>query len=359
MAEILDFKCPNCGGAVRFDSSSQRMKCPYCDASFDVDELKSYEEEKQSGGQDRMEWDTSSGPKWEDDETENMAVYSCNSCGGEIIGDKSMGAASCPYCGSPVVIAGQFSGDLRPDYIIPFKLDKDQAVASLKKHLTGKKLLPKIFKSQNHIEEVKGVYVPFWLFQCEADARMTYRATRLRHWSDSKYRYTETSVYRVMREGSINFERVPVNGSSKMPDDLMESVEPFDWKESAEFSPGYLAGYLADRYDVTAEKSRERANARVKTSTSDAFRETVSGYSSVTPEGGSVRLSEGKVRYALYPVWVLNTTWKGQKYLFAMNGQTGKFVGNLPVDRGAYWRWFTGLTAVIGAAAYGLVWLLH
>ena len=254
---------------------------------------------------------------------------------------------------------GQFSGALKPDLVIPFKLDKKAAKAGLTKHLTGKRFLPKIFKDQNHIDEIKGIYVPFWLFDTDVDAQVRYRATKIRTWSDSDYNYTETSHFMVHRGGSVGFEHVPVDGSSKMADDLMESIEPYDFSEALDFQTAYLAGYLADKYDVTAEESIERANQRVKRSTEEAFAGTVQGYSTVTAENSSVQFHGGKARYALYPVWLLNTTWNGNQYTFAMNGQTGKFVGDLPVDKVAASLWTIMLAAIFAAVTYGGAWLLH
>ena len=238
-------------------------------------------------------------------------------------------------------------------------LDKKAAKEGLKKHLTGKRLLPKIFKDQNHIDEIKGIYVPFWLFDADAEADIRYKGTTVRTWSDSDYNYTQTSYYSILRGGRIGFERVPVDGSSKMEDDLMESIEPFDFSSAVDFQTAYLSGYLADRYDVNADDSIGRANERVKHSTEDAFASTVSGYTTVMAENTNVRLSGGKVKYALYPVWLLNTTWNGNKYTFAMNGQTGKFVGDLPVDKSAEAKWTLLLTAIYGVATYAVVWLLH
>ena len=218
-----------------------------------------------------------------------------------------------------------------------------------------------MFKDQNHIDEIKGIYVPFWLFDADADANIRYKATKLRSWSDSRFNYSETTYYSVTRAGSISFNSVPVDGSSKMPDELMESIEPFDVTEAVPFQTAYLAGYLADKYDVSSEDTIARANERIKTSTESAFAATVDGFASVTAESTSVRFSNGKSKYALYPVWLLNTTWKGEKYTFAMNGQTGKLVGDLPVDTAAKNRWLWGITAIGAAALIGiqyLIWLL-
>lgn len=359
MPTLQEYKCPCCGGAIAFDSTLQKMKCPFCDTEFDMETLADYDQALQADQGDRMEWETSAGQEWSDGEADGLRTYVCKSCGGEIVGDANTAATSCPFCGNPVVMMGQFSGALKPDLVIPFKLDKKAAKAGLQKHLSGKRLLPRVFRNQNHIDEIKGVYVPFWLFDAEADAQIRYQATRVRSWSDSDYDYTETSHYLVHRGGSVAFDHVPVDGSTKMADDLMESIEPYDFSDAVDFKTAYLAGYLADKYDVDAEQSIERANARVKRSTEEAFAATVQGYATVTAESSSIRLRGGRATYALYPVWLLNTTWQGKQYTFAMNGQTGKFVGDLPVDKSAATRWLLGLSVGGSIALYALAQLLH
>lgn len=360
MSGLLEYKCPCCGGAVEFNSSVQKMKCPYCDTEFEMDTLKAYDEELKQEKPDNMNWEDSAGKEWDDGETDGMCVYSCQSCGGEIVGDANAGATTCPYCGNNVVMKGQFSGDLRPDYVIPFKLDKKKAKEGLKNHFKGKWFLPKVFKDENHLEEIKGVYVPFWLFDADTEARIRYRATKVRSWSSGDYDYAETQHYSVIREGSVGFERVPVDGSSKMADDLMESIEPYDFSEAVDFQTAYLAGYLADRYDVTAEQSIERANERIKRSTEEVFEDTVQGlYSTVVPENISLNLKNGQAKYALYPVWLLTTKWRDKTYLFAMNGQTGKFVGDLPVDNGKYFKYLAAFTGIFSVISYLLIWLFR
>lgn len=358
MPELLEYKCSCCGGAIEFNSSVQKMKCPYCDTEFEMDTLKSYDEELKSQQSDRMQWKTEAGGQWNEGETDGMSVYVCKSCGGEIVSDETTGATSCPYCDNPVVFKEKFSGDLRPDYVIPFKFDKKAAKEGLKNHLNGKILIPKVFKDENHIDEIKGVYVPFWLFDADVEADIRYKATKVRTWSDSDYNYTKTSHYAVSRGGHIGFERVPVDGSSRMPDDLMESIEPYNFDEAVDFQTAYLAGYLADKYDVTAEESIENANQRIKRSTEQNFAETVKGYSSVIPENSSIQMSNGEAKYALYPVWLLNTSWNGKQYSFAMNGQTGKFVGDLPMDSKAFVKWFAGLAVGLSVVIYIILWLI-
>ena len=359
MQALQEYKCPCCGGALAFDSSIQKMKCPFCDTEFDTEALEGYDEALREEKSDSMEWETAAGSEWENGEADGLRTYICKSCGGEIVGDANTAATACPFCGNRVVMMGNFSGSLKPDLIIPFKLDKNAAKEGLMRHLSGKRLLPKVFKSQNHIDEIKGVYVPFWLFDTDVDARMRYSATKVRTWSDDDYDYKETSHFAISREVKISFEHVPVDGSSKMANDLMESIEPYNFSDAVDFKTAYLAGYLADKYDVGAEESMERANARVKESTERAFADTVKGYNTVSQESSSIQFSNGNAKYALYPVWLLNTTWNGNKYTFAMNGQTGKFVGDLPIDKSAAMKWFIALAAGIGAGLYALAWILH
>lgn len=351
METLLEYKCPACGGALNFDSSVQKMKCPYCDTEFEVAALQELDEVLKQEQPSSYTWDSQPQSQWSAEETENLRSFVCQSCGGEIVGDQNTAATNCPYCDNPVVMAGQFRGNLRPDLVLPFQLDKKQAKEALAAHLSKKPLLPKLFKTQNRIEAIQGIYVPFWLFDTDVDANIRYHATRVHHWSDSNYNYTRTSHYSLLRSGTIGFDNVPVDGSTKMLDALMESIEPYDLTKGVDFQTAYLAGYLADKFDVTAEACKNRANDRIRTSTEAAFAATTAGYTSVFPEHTNIQLKDGRVRYALLPVWMLTTRYGENLYTFAMNGQTGKMVGNLPID----WKRFAAYLLSIGFGSGALI----
>ena len=347
METLLEYKCPACGGALSFDSSAQKMVCPYCDSELDVAALRELDEALSKQPEDDLTWKQADS-QWQEGEQEQLVNFVCNSCGGEIQCEATTVATHCPYCDNPVVMAPRVSGQLRPDLVIPFQLDKKAAMEALKKHLHGKRFLPKLFKDENRIEKIRGMYVPFWLYDAEAFGDVRYRATRVHTWSDSRYYYTRTAYFSVHRAGNMGFEAVPVDGSLKMDDALMESIEPFDVSKGVDFQTAYLAGYLADKYDADSDACQGRANDRIKTSLISALGNTVHGYNTCVPVSSSVRLSDGKIRYGLLPVWMLNTKYKGKDYTFAMNGQTGKFVGDLPVHWGTFFGWWGGLTAAIG-----------
>lgn len=353
MSDIMDYKCPNCGGPIEFNSGTQNMKCPFCESEFSVEALEAENQAKQEMATHEMSWGGLNSD-W-GNEQENMKVYVCNSCGGEIICDDTTSATKCPYCDNLVTVKGAFEGSYKPDLIIPFKLDKEAAKKKYLEFISGKKFLPANFRDRNHIDEIKGVYIPEWLFDCDAHAKVIYDATRVRHWSDSRYNYTETSHFNVFRSGNLAFKAVPVDGSTKMDDDMMESVEPFNLADAVDFKSAYLSGYLSDKYDVDAEASLPRANQRIQNSSVAVLRGTVDGgYATIVKKHASVSTSNGVTKYALYPVWLLNTTYDGKKYTFAMNGQTGKMVGNLPLDK----KRFKKVSLLLGSGLTALFFVL-
>lgn len=352
MNNTLEHKCPHCGGAVVFDAVSGRVKCPYCDSEFDPDYFNAKDEDllssQPSDGVSAEEYIT---------DGEGLRMYVCESCGGEIVTDETTSATSCPFCGNPVVLSGNLSGILRPDLVVPFRISREDAKKALGNFYHKKPLLPKGFETDNKIDEIKGVYVPFWLYSCDADADISFKATRVRSWSDTRYNYTETSHYRLNRSGSLGFDGVPVDGSTKMPDDIMESIEPFDWSEAVDFTTAYLSGFFADKYDVSADECEGRARERINSSTTSAISATISGYSTVVLENANISMTGKSVKYGLLPVWMLTTRWKDKKYTFAMNGQTGKFVGKLPISPGKLWGYFFAIAAVAAAVVFGITFL--
>lgn len=321
---ITEYECPACGGTMAFDAQTQMLKCEYCDTQIKVSD---YVAPHKPGPE------ATAANEWQASETEGMYVYSCQSCGGEIIADETLGASQCPFCGNNVVMKDKFEGGLKPDYIIPFRKTKEDAMNTYRNYVKGKALLPKVFSAENHIDKIRGIYIPYWLYDSDLQADIAYEATKIKSWSDGDYNYTDTSYFEVLRSGSESFEHVPVDASKEMPDDLMESIEPFDFNDVQPFNGGYLAGFLANKYDVEEGASRERARQRVKQQISYDFRNTVRGYSTVREVNKNIRERSFSHKYALYPVWILNTTWRDNHYMFAMNGQTGKFLGNLPSDK--------------------------
>jgi len=358
--DVLNFKCPNCNAPLLFSGDDRSvMVCEYCENTFPVAVLEEYYKAQEAKDEVHSTFKEPESAEWMGEEYKDMLLYSCPSCGAQILGDAQMGATQCLYCGNPTVIPQQFSEALRPDIIIPFRLSKDDAVAALKRHIQGKRLIPTLFSDQHHIEEIKGLYVPVWLYDCDSSGVVNYNGKKLHTWSDTKYMYTRTDHYLLKREGTMNFYCVPVDGSSKMKDEFMESIEPFDASQAVPFSMAYLSGFYADKYDMAHADCQPRAEERVKSTLESAFSQTTSAFTSVTPQSTQLNVVGTRVQYALYPVWILSTRYEDQVYTFIMNGQTGRFAGDLPLDKGKMWKWYVGLTAGIGFGLAAGEFLLH
>lgn len=341
---ITSYKCPCCGAELKFSSSSQKMTCEYCGTEMDVAAVEQFNQTAAEVREDSCGWNDYSETEMSADE--NSCAYVCKSCGAEIVGDKTLGASECPYCGSPVVMNDKFDGMLRPDYIIPFRVDKEKAKEEFRNFCKGKKLLPGDFISSHRIESIQGIYVPYWLFDCDTEASIRFRATKVKTWTEGNYEVTKTDNYLVIRDGQIGFDHVPVDGSTKMDHAYTEAVEPFITSEAVPFGTAYLSGYLADRYDRSAEESKPRANERIKNSVESEFENTVEGYTTVTTESSTVNFKDGKISYSLMPMWIMTAKYGDKQYTFAMNGQTGRFVGKLPFSMGKAVGWFIGIAAV-------------
>ena len=340
---VKSYKCPACGAGIGFDIESQAWSCKFCGSEYTEDTLR--------GSQPPEEENASVSPadNVPRDAFENAVLFSCPSCGGEILSDEHTAATFCLYCHNPAILSSRVSGEYRPAMLIPFRKPKEEALAALKKYCRRRPLLPKDFLRYAEKGEIGGLYVPFWLFDADLCADLQAEGTRIKTWSDRKYRYTRTDYYAVRRVADVTFLRVPADGSSRMDDMLMDQLEPFHYEELKDFDPAFLSGHLAERYDIDAQTCSGRALQRMRQASEHSVRDTVNGYSGVRVQRFSARAARLRSIYAMLPVWVLMGDYRGKRYTFAMNGQTGKIAGRLPMSfaRAMAWLGITGL----GAAA--------
>ncbi len=277
MANVQNYQCLACGGPLAFDATLGKLKCPYCDSEFSAEELEAALSEKNDGKDSKSESEDSNNI-WGDD-SEGLKSYSCPSCGANIVCTPTTASTSCPYCDNPTIVESQFAGSNRPDLIIPFKIEKKVAVGSLKDFYKGKPLLPNKFSQSNHIEETKGVYVPFYFFDGKASGDAVFRATKSSSHRSGDKTVRITKHYECSRSGEMDFSMVPVDASKQMDNALMDSIEPFDYSALSDFSTGFLPGFFADIPDETQDDCLPRAKTRCENSTLRALEDTVRGYS--------------------------------------------------------------------------------
>lgn len=360
-ATSVSYKCPNCGAPLSYLPGTDHVTCEYCGTTFETDVIEDMFQKAQEGAAAEREqeekWATeTAGEGWSEEEAAGLHAFHCSACGAELVTDANTMATECCYCGNPTMIPARFDGALKPDEIIPFQKTKKEAVAALKAFYEGKRLLPAAFKKGNRVEHVQAMYVPYWLFDAKIKAQATFRAKHIHEYDDGDENVKEISVYECYREGKMTFLRVPVDGSEKMDDTFMESIEPFDYSQLEDFTPAYLTGALADRYDVDADAAIPRADERIAQSAADLLEDTVEDYDEVEINGEpDIRKKKGDVAYVMAPVWILTTRYENTPYMFLMNGQTGKMAGSLPYDHAKSYVYFAISTLISWPILYFLI----
>ena len=331
--ETLSYKCLSCGSPLNY-SSDGKLKCSSCGNEYEQDVIKRFYD-SENCDEKEFEWN-----KYKEDfenskeSLENIVVYICRSCGASIETTPTTAATHCPYCENEIIVSDRLKGGLKPNGIIPFKVDKKGLESKVEDFFKGKPLLPNNFKSSKKISKIQGVYVPFWLFDASLDGNVNMEAVKILHYSDSEYDITQEDYYFISMDGDMKFTKIPVDASIKMDNDLMDSLEPYDYKDLVDFDSSYLSGFLADRFDDSPDESLPRATERMKRSAEEIFINSIrSSFNNIWVKSNNMNLLDSKLKYVLLPVYLLNITYSGKNYRFAINGQTGKVVGELPISK--------------------------
>jgi DNA-directed RNA polymerase subunit RPC12/RpoP len=259
-------------------------------------------------------------------------VYVCNSCGAAVIADENTAASECYYCHNPVTLAGRVSGEFRPDRILPFKVPRDVADAHFRDFIKKKWFVPNSFKSEKQLEKVVGLYTPFWLADCKTNANISAEAKIINSHTSGNVTITHTKVYECDRAGYMTFEKIPADGSKKLDDDFLDSVEPFDYDDMVDFNMSYLSGFFADKYDVPKSEIIDRIRQRAGSAANEVLKDDINGYSSVSVTHSNINLIRTDWQYVLLPLWFMTYSYKDKIYQFAVNGQTGKVAGLPPLS---------------------------
>ncbi len=360
---VLSIKCPNCGGGLQFDPAAQDYRCEYCLSRFSQEELERLAPDTESDGGDG----THPAPGGEDgagtdtpEENGQAVVYTCPSCGAEIVTDDTTAASFCFYCHNPVILQGRLEGRYHPDYVIPFAIDRQRATEIFMGWLRKKRYVPSDFAGPEQIEKMTGVYFPYWLYSCKVDGSLAAEGLRIKMWQTGNIQYTETQKFDVSRKGTMGIDHVTRNALKKADRRLAEGVMPFETKDIKPFSMGYLTGFFAEKRDMEQEVFSLEVEKEVRDFAAASLKGSVGDYNSLNVRSQNTAVREPKWEYALLPVWTL--TYKERKtgkiYYFACNGQSGKVCGQLPVDSRKLWilfaQIFLPLLAILLAAGYFL-----
>lgn len=341
MKSAVDNKCPTCGANIKFNPTTQNWVCEYCGVAYDVTDLKKLQAKETK--------------KSEKQNNNNITEYQCPNCGAIVITDENTVATHCVYCGNTAIMKNRLQGEFKPDKLIPFKATKEEAIKAFQKNVKKRWFAPSTFHNKENIEKISGVYIPFWLYDSEIYGEISANATKVYSWSDNDYYYTETEYYKCTRNGILKIKGLPVDGSTKFKDAIMDSIEPYDYKEFVPFDKSYLSGFLAEKYDLTSDDVYERAKKRIENTMNSKLNGTFSMYSTVNVKNKKIDIRKVETEYALLPLWMLNIKFRGKLYQFAMNGQTKKIIGEVPVS---FKKMFLKGTLCFIISAIACVWFL-
>ncbi|MBQ8341774.1 MAG: TFIIB-type zinc ribbon-containing protein [Clostridia bacterium] len=348
----VTYQCPNCSAGLAFDPAKQKFCCEFCLSEFTKDELEATESAKAAEEAAERAAEESEIP--DEDYCAAMREYHCGSCGADITCDQNTAATQCPYCHNPVILGGRLSGQMRPHKVIPFRFDKEGAKTEFLKFAKKKWFVPRDFKSNAQLERITGIYYPFWCTDADTTASMNARATRVRSWRMGDYRYTETSKFVVYRKGNIHFEDIVTPAITEEDRDMLDGILPYPSDSLEDFSMTYLSGFLAKKRDIDKEAVREAVRQRMVQYSQTLLRNTIHGYTTVTPAKTQLTARSAHWDYTLMPIWLLNYCRRGKTYTYAMNGYTGKVYGRVPVSGGKLALLGT-VVGVLSGAGIGLL----
>lgn len=305
------FQCENCGANVLYSPEKGKMYCPYC-ASMDSEKKKLTALEEKAN--------------------KESEEFICAGCAAPLKVTDYTSACRCEHCGNYNILEERVTKEYLPRLILPFKISKKAAQEKLKETFGKKRFLPENFLSDGYLDTIEGNYVPFFFYDCDCYYYFRGIGKKIKVWTSGETEYTETSSYQIEREMNIDFSRVPVDASQTMEDGAMDLLEPFDYCALEGFQEKYMSGFLSERYNEPEETYRPRAKDKMHSDAKVMMQQTISGYSSVKKEEEKINMNVKDIHYSLLPTWKYEYDYQGKKYLFHLNGQTGKLVGEPPVS---------------------------
>lgn len=317
-------KCPNCDGAIKYNPSLSKMECPFCATVFEVQKDRNIKPEE-----------VQAEVKVQDDEdTVSCRIYACTACGAEVAVSDTEVSTYCGYCGQPTIIFRRVSNEKKPKYIIPFKINKEQAVEKIREKIEKGSFVPKEIKNFE-VERVRGIYVPYRIYNIHY-----YDKQKLKGQS----KHSSNTLY-FLKEAECEFVGITSDASKRLDDKMMDWLEPYDFKELVPFDVRYLSGFYADKDDVDENALLMNAVKRVKELFDEEIKsKTNADYVKICESNGKYKLRQ--TDYIMLPVWFLNFKYKNTFYTILVNGQTGKVVGAVPAAFGKRLKYFA-ITALI------------
>lgn len=276
-------------------------------------------------------WEVNAGSTLNAEEQSALTLLACNHCGAYIEESAEVISTKCGYCNNTLVAISRIEATRVPDYIIPFKVGREQMVQAFQNASRGRPLLPPQFRDAAVIREAVGMYVPFWLYDGQAKGSASITAESIHTERTANQKTVTTQTFQIEREGSVEFRGIPVCASLHLPRQRAEAAEPFDMSALVPFKTAYLAGYSATSFTIPSKDTNALGEERAIATLRDFLVSNLS-YSNHTVDAINVQFTQGRVHYVMLPIWLLNIEYQGTLHQFTINGQTGEVVGEFPIS---------------------------
>jgi len=340
------YNCPNCMAALIFNPTKGKMDCLACGSTFDAYQFEN--EEAKAEEAVARETDELKRAGIVDDLME-CNIYTCTACNAELAVNGVETSTFCAYCGQPTIVFSRVSSTKKPKYIIPFTVTKEHAVSSIRKHLSSGSFVPPEIQNFS-IERVRGIYVPFWLYDIQYFDEQ-YLSGEVKSGKSTVTRY-------FYRSASTTFYDVTMDASKQLNDESSQRLEPYETIAMRDFEPSFLSGFYADCFDMSSDEMERQARGRCMQMFNEQIEKSIQA-SSIRILKNAPRIEVKKSEYAMFPAWFLTFRYQDAPYTILVNGQTGKVVGAVPFNKAKvnFLFWAIGILAAIicTVIAYGLI----
>ncbi|MBQ6843445.1 MAG: zinc ribbon domain-containing protein [Agathobacter sp.] len=309
------FACPNCGGNLKFNISTQQLGCEHCQTQLDPYSF----EDKEKDAIETNNYD--------------VTIFTCPQCGGEILSTDTSAAEFCTFCGASTILYSRLSKEKRPDYIIPFQKTKEDCKNAYSNMMKKAIFAPDELKNPRHIDSFRGIYMPYWAFYMTQEGPFTLKGSKTKRRGD----YIITDHYALHGEIDAYYKGLSYDASSSFDDNISQKIAPYDVKGMKKFTPAFLSGFYADTADVDASLYQTQAEALAYNNSIRSVYNQFSGISIQAPDSTMDLNTKTKtIDRAMFPVWFMSYRNGDRIAYTTINGQTGKVVTDLPIDTKKY-----------------------
>lgn len=329
------FGCTNCGSDLHFEPGTMHLKCAYCGTENEINV--SSEPIRELGFEEHVKKLSS--------EAETLSLYSvkCENCGATTTLDEELKSAYCAYCSNALIVEdGHKESFLKPQSLLPFKLDKTEAMSAFGDWVDGLWFAPNDLKNVLKTEErFKGVYLPYWTYDTDTDIAYTGSQGEYYYVTESYTTRQNGQTVRKSRRvrrtrwystsGRINhfFNDILVAASDSLPREYVSQLEPWDLENLIPFDERFLSGYITEKYRMDLESGFDQAREDIIPNIHSLIRRDIGG-DDQRIYTKDIKYSDITFKHLLLPTYVSSFSYRNELYRFVVNARTGEVQGERP-----------------------------